>query len=303
MAYSMTGYGSAKTEFEGTGIEVQVKTLNNRALDVHVNLPRQATGGLEIELQKLVAKYVGRGRVDVNVILENNKQGAGVLNEDLLQQRYEALDKIADFRWFERPADGDKWIYEMCLRQRDVWDCDQGATAITEALEKAVIETATKALEKLAETRRVEGEALTKYFLGALDQITALREEAAKRDPERIENYRKQLNERLDALAAQQSIAVDAQRVAMEVALMADKMDVTEELTRLATHLKAMRELIHTPTDATTCIGKKLDFYLQELNREATTTASKSRDAELTKITIDIRTTIESIREQTANIQ
>jgi uncharacterized protein (TIGR00255 family) len=80
-------------------------------------------------------------------------------------------------------------------------------------------------------------------------------------------------------------------------------MDVTEELTRLATHLVAMRELINTPVDSVSCIGKKLDFYLQELNREATTMASKSRDAVLTKLTIDIRTTIESIREQTANIQ
>ncbi len=302
MAYSMTGYGSAKSEINGKTIEVQIKTLNNRGLDVHVNMPRQS-GALEIELQKLVPKYIGRGRVDILVILGDDAQGKGVLNAELLEKRAEALDAIADFRWFEYPADKEKWLYEMCLKQRDIWDCDQGSSQMDDAVAEAILSTATEALKKLAEARRVEGEALTAYLLGALDQIDNYRKSAAQRDPERIENYRKQLQDRLDALAAQQNFVLDADRIATEVALMADKMDVTEELTRLATHLVAMRELINTPVDSVSCIGKKLDFYLQELNREATTMASKSRDAVLTKLTIDIRTTIESIREQTANIQ
>ncbi len=302
MAYSMTGYGSAKSEINGKSIEVQIKTLNNRGLDVHVNMPRQS-GGLEIELQKLVPKYIGRGRVDILVILGDDAQGKGVLNTELLEKRADALDAVADFRWFERPADMDRWVYEMCLKQRDIWDCDQGTAPIDDELSEAILTTATEALKKLAEARRVEGEALTAYLLGALDQIDDYRKAAAQRDPERIENYRRQLQERLDALAAQQNFVLDADRIATEVALMADKMDVTEELTRLATHLTAMRALINTPVDSVSCIGKKLDFYLQELNREATTTASKSRDAELTKLTIEIRTIIESIREQTANIQ
>ena len=110
------------------------------------------------------------------------------------------------------------------------------------------------------------------------------------------------MHERLATLAADH-VELDPIRLATEVAILADKLDVTEELTRIATHLSALRILVLSPSDPLTCIGKKVDFYLQELNREATTMASKSRDTILTSQTIEIRTKLESIREQAANIQ
>ena len=164
------------------------------------------------------------------------------------------------------------------------------------------LETARLALEVLTKARRAEGRALESYLLNALDEIDTSHRAALARAPERVSEFRQALTERLSVLK-ESSVEVDSVRLATEVALLADRIDVTEELTRIATHLSALRFLIQQPSDPLVCLGKKIDFYLQELNREATTMASKSRDTILTRHTIDIRTTIESIREQAANIQ
>ncbi|MBQ4359004.1 MAG: DUF1732 domain-containing protein, partial [Proteobacteria bacterium] len=154
----------------------------------------------------------------------------------------------------------------------------------------------------LTKARRAEGKALESYMLNALDEIDTCRQAALTRAPERLTEYQSQVHERLATLAADH-VELDPIRLATEVAILADKLDVTEELTRIATHLSALRILVLSPSDPLTCIGKKVDFYLQELNREATTMASKSRDTILTSQTIEIRTKLESIREQAANIQ
>ena len=168
---------------------------------------------------------------------------------------------------------------------------------------EGVLETTRNALEVLTKARRVEGKALEAYMLNALDEIDTSRQGALERAPERVTEFKQQLQERLSVLEANSKVEISPERLANEVALLADKIDVTEELTRIATHLSALRILVLSPSDPLTCIGKKIDFYLQELNREATTMASKSRDTILTRYTIDIRTNLESIREQAANIQ
>ena len=168
---------------------------------------------------------------------------------------------------------------------------------------ESILEVARHALEILTKARRSEGKSLETYMLNALDVIDTSRQAALERAPQRVSEYRQALNDRIKALSEDPKLELDATRLATEVALLADKIDVTEELTRIATHLSALRILVLSPADPLTCIGKKIDFYLQELNREATTMASKSRDTILTKHTIDIRTNLESIREQAANIQ
>lgn len=295
MAYSMTGYGTAKANINGIDVEVQIKTLNHRNLDIHIamgNMP----GQLELLFQKLIRQFVGRGRVDVSVLIGEQSKSRGDLNMPLLEARTATLLALFNGSWSREKC------MTFCLGQREIWDIDY-THKMTEAFFEKLLETTRVALEMLQKARRAEGFALEGYLLRALDDIDTSRSAALARAPERITDYKASLQERIKNLVGDSGKSLDDERLAMEVALLADKYDVTEELTRIATHLSALRILIQSKTDPLTCIGKKIDFYLQELNREATTMASKSRDSILTRHTIDIRTTIESIREQAANIQ
>ena len=295
MAYSMTGFGSAKGIIGGIDVEVQVKTLNHRSLDIHIAMPTMP-GQMELLFQKLIRQFIARGRVDMTIVIGDEKKARAGLNSALLEARVAALNSIFGDAWSRNKC------LEFCLAQRDVWEFEQSPT-MSDRFYEGVLETARIALEKLTKARCAEGKALEDYMLNALDTIDTSRQAALTRAPERLTEYRTQLDERLSALRKDSKLEIDESRLATEVALLADKIDVTEELTRIATHLSALRILILTQCDPLTCIGKKIDFYLQELNREATTMASKSRDTILTRHTIDIRTVLESLREQAANIQ
>ncbi len=295
MAYSMTGYGTAKANINGIDIEVQIKTLNHRNIDIHIamgNMP----GQMELLFQKLIRQFVARGRVDVTVIVGEQNRLRGELNVPLIEARAAAVSAIFAGSWPRSKC------LEFCLSQRDVWDVDYAA-AMNDEFCEGVLETARQALEMLTKARRCEGRDLKSYLLDALDQIDTSHRAAVERAPERLKDYKAAIADRMKNIAGNNDVEIPEDRIAAEIAILADKYDVTEELTRIATHLSALRILIQTKTDPLTCIGKKIDFYLQELNREATTMASKSRDSILTHHTIDIRTTIESIREQAANIQ
>ena len=294
MAYSMTGFGVAQDRIDGLDVEVQVKTLNHRGLDIHVSMP-DMPGQVELLFQRLVRQFVGRGRVDISVNVTGSTGRAG-LNVQLLEARVATLGSIFGGAWSRNKC------IEFCLAQKDVWEVPQ-TLSMDETFYEGLLETARKAMEILNKSRRAEGKALEACVLNALDDIDTSRQAALERAPERLTEFRAQLLDRINALSAENPGLLDESRIAMEVALIADKIDVAEELTRIATHLSALRILISTHTDPVACVGKKLDFYLQELNREATTMASKSRDSQLTRHTIDMRTKIESIREQVANIQ
>ena len=294
MAYSMTGYGTAKSTVDGVDVEVQVKSLNHRSLDIHVNMPTMP-GQTELLFPRLVRQPVSRGRIDLTVLIGDERKARAGLNSALLEARVTTVGSLFNGAWTRNKC------LEFCLAQRDVWEFEQ-SPVMGDAFYEGVLETARLALEVLTKARRAEGRALESYLLNALDEIDTSHRAALARAPERVSEFRQALTERLSVLK-ESSVEVDSVRLATEVALLADRIDVTEELTRIATHLSALRFLIQQPSDPLVCLGKKIDFYLQELNREATTMASKSRDTILTRHTIDIRTTIESIREQAANIQ
>lgn len=295
MTYSMTGFGSAVSSCQDYAIEVQVKTLNYRGLDIHVNIG-DLDGSVELLFNSLIKQFVGRGRVDVTVNLKKTGQRAAGLNESLLIQRTKTVEAVMN----------GEWSHERCLgfvlNQSDVWKGPDNDKPSAEVIE-AVLETTRQALEYVSATRRREGKALKNYFLNAIDELETSRQGAVDRAPERVAEFRQRLNERLITLTNELDTPIDEKVLATECALLADKIDVTEELTRIAAHLSALRILFLSQDDPITCQGKKIDFYLQELGREATTVASKSRDTILTRYTINMRTQIESMREQAANIQ
>ncbi len=295
MTYSMTGFGSASGSCLDYAIEAQVKTLNYRGLDIHINAG-EFTDGIEMLFTSLIKQYIGRGRVDVTVTLKRTGKKAAGLNETLLESRTNAVMGIMKGEWSRERCLG------FVLGQNDVWKATDDEKPSQEVIEE-MLEVTRKALDLVVSTRKREGKALQAYFLNAIDELESSRQGAMARAPERINEFRQRMNERLLALQEEYGTALDQNLLASEVAMLADKIDVAEELTRIAAHLSALRILFLSPDDPLTCQGKKIDFYLQELGRESTTIASKSRDTILTRHTIDLRTQIESMREQAANIQ
>ena len=293
MTYSMTGFGSATGAIQDYAIEIQVKTINYRGLDIHLNLGG-LEGGAELRFHELIKRNVGRGRIDVQVILRRTGKKASGLNENLFAQRVLAVGSIMG--WTEEQSKA------FVLGQADVWR-ESGDEKPDTDVEDRCLEVMQCALDRLSVTRCNEGKALCAYMLGALDELETYRQGALARAPQRVSEFETRLNERLAALSEELHSKIDDRILATEVALLADKIDVTEELTRIGAHISALRLLLLSESEPTTCIGKKIDFYLQELGREATTLASKSRDTALTRYTIDMRTLIESMREQSANIQ
>jgi len=295
MTYSMTGFGSAMGTYRDYAIEVQVKTINYRGLDIHVSIP-ELDGSVELLFNRLIKQYVARGRVDVSVNIKRVGRRASGLNEKLLEQRVAAVEKVMNGEWSHERCMG------FVLSQNEIWRADEDERLDQEVIEQ-ILEITHKALEQLASSRRREGKVLKEYLLNAIDELDTSRQSAIQRAPERVTEFRQRLTERLMTLTAEFERPIDERLLASESALLADKIDVTEELTRIGAHLSALRILLLSESDPLTSVGKKIDFYLQELGREATTTASKSRDTILTRHTIDMRTKIESMREQAANIQ
>ena len=293
MTYSMTGFGAATGIVQDYAIEIQVKTINYRGLDIHLNLGG-LSGGSELRFHECIKRHVGRGRVDAQVILRRTGKKASGLNEVLFSQRVEAVESIMGWTKEQSKA--------FVLGQTDVWRESSDETPDQE-VEDRCLEVMALALERLSATRQNEGKALCAYMLRSLDELDSYRKGALERAPQRVSEFETRLNERLASLSEELHGRIDDRILATEVALLADKIDVTEELTRIEAHISALRLLLQADSVPTTCIGKKIDFYLQELGRESTTLASKSRDTALTRYTIDMRTLIESMREQSANIQ
>ena len=250
MAYSMTGYGTAKSTVDGVDVEVQVKSLNHRSLDIHVNMPTMP-GQMELLFQRLVRQFVSRGRIDLTVLIGDERKARAGLNSALLEARVTTLGSLFNGAWTRNKC------LEFCLAQRDVWEFEQ-SPVMGDAFYEGVLETARLALEVLTKARRAEGRALESYLLNALDEIDTSHRAALARAPERVSEFRQALTERLSVLK-ESSVEVDSVRLATEVALLADRIDVTEELTRIATHLSALRFLIQQPSDPLVCLGKTID--------------------------------------------
>ncbi|MFA5625466.1 MAG: DUF1732 domain-containing protein [Bradymonadales bacterium] len=298
MTYSMTGFGLAQGELGIWGVDVEVKTLNHRSLDLRVSM-QSLSGSLDSLFQKLVKQHMGRGRIEicVNIKHRNLNFSDKHFNETLFEERVAIVNEIFKGAWNINKC------REFVLGMTDLWTERPELPKNSEALMSCVLETTQIALERCNEARRREGKSLRNYLINAIDELNSAKEAAISRVPERITEYRQRLEERISMVCAELKMPLDERQLALEVAMLADKIDVTEEFTRIGAHISALRILVLSTEGPVTCVGKKIDFYLQELNREVTTVASKSRDTLLTRYTIDMRTQIESMREQAANIQ
>lgn len=293
MIRSMTGYGRWQEIVNGRDILVEIRSVNHRYYEFSSRLSR-AFGYLEEKLKTFIKGSIARGKVEVSVSI-NNLNGreacikadkimaAGYINalrevntelglkDDLTLSR---LIKFSDIFTVQKIADNEE----------EIWNDVRG-----------VAETA---LNKFVAMRENEGEVLKEDLLRKLDYIEEMRLKVEEEAPQTLSAYRERLYEKLKEVLGDTNI--DQQRILTEAAIFADKIAVDEETVRLQSHIKQFRELISTSTES---VGRKLDFLVQEINREINTIGSKAQDLEITKFVVDMKSEVEKIREQIQNIE
>lgn len=292
MVSSMTGFGRGTAQAEGREITIELKSVNHRYLDIGYRMPRQINF-LEDVFRAELSERLSRGHVDVYVNYRNLRNDSKTVEIDkgLLSAYLEAAKIATD----EFELENDLKL-TSALRFQDVLTV-VSAEEDREALVSLSKEALNMAIDELKAMRAKEGERLANDLLNRLDTIDELRTQIEKRAPQVVEEYRTKLSERIEKLLS--SVTVDQQRLATEVAIFADKASIDEETVRLKSHVKGMKELLAS-SEAT---GRKLDFLVQEMNREFNTIGSKANDGEIVAFVIDGKAEVEKIREQVQNIE
>ncbi|MBE5785451.1 MAG: YicC family protein [Clostridiales bacterium] len=292
MISSMTGFGRASAASDGREITVELKSVNHRYLDLSFRMPRHI-GFVEDVLRQLFSEQLSRGHVDIYLNYRNTRSDARtvVIDESLMGAYLDAARKAAAQYGLR-----DDITLATAMRFPDVTDVIE-AEEDREAVIALAKEAALRAVTALRHTRREEGERLCNDLLGRVTTVENIAAKIRLREPFVVEEYRTRLNERIEnALGA---VEVDRARLATEVALFADKASINEELVRLASHVEQMRTVL----GAEEAVGRRLDFIVQEMNREFNTIGSKANDTEITNHVIAGKGEIEKIREQVQNIE
>ncbi|MDD6023498.1 MAG: YicC family protein [Oscillospiraceae bacterium] len=292
MIKSMTGYGRAQGTFSGGEITVEIKSVNNRYLDAGVKLPR-VYSFLEESIKALVQKSISRGKVDVFVSI-NAAQATNVkisVNTPMAQGYVNALRQLAsDFDLSE------EFSVSTLTRFSDVFIVEKQEED-EEEVKTAILSVVQEALDAFNAMREKEGKALEHDLLEKSEGILRLVEKVEERSPITVEAYRARLTAKLmEVLEGRQ---LDEARIIQEAAIYADKVAVDEETVRLRSHISQLKTMLSDGG----VIGRKLDFLMQEMNREANTIGSKGNDVEQARNVVDIKSELEKIREQIQNIE
>lgn len=293
MIRSMTGYGQAEGELPGGSVLIDVKSVNHRFLEAVVRLPRELQN-LEEPLRKTVQQAARRGRFDVFVTVERSAEGVGGIDIDwpLVHAYAEAARELRSKLGLQ-----DDLSLQQLLQLPDVVRIRSAPQGEAEAKE-ALVQTLKTALAGLMRMREAEGAHLSADLSARLDALEAERQTVANLAPDTVRDYAAKLRERIRELL-QGEADVDEQRLAAEIAIMADRSNVEEELIRLDSHIRQFRKLLQSDE----AVGRKLDFLIQEMNREVNTIGSKSARTEITASVIEMKAELEKMREQVQNIE
>lgn len=289
----MTGYGRGNFAGENFQASVELKTVNNRFLDVNLRLPGELQP-LEAPIKRLISARLSRGRVDVNFSLERTSEIAYELNRPLIAGFLAALNQMQ--REFNLAGEPD---LNMIARLPGV--LQTAKEEINETTKNGIERALKLALDDLETMREAEGAALKTELNSRLDEIE---NQTSKIEPNVsliADNYRARLSKKLNDLLAksESQIELDGARLAQEVAYLAERSDISEEIARLKSHVGQFREICESDAD----VGKRLDFLTQELNREANTILSKSTDLVIKEAALAIKAEIEKLREQVQNVE
>jgi uncharacterized protein (TIGR00255 family) len=292
MARSMTGFGRGEAAGGAGRIVVEMKAVNHRFSEVVFRMPRQF-GAMEEPARKLILTEVSRGRLDVFVTWEASARAKGVqVDKELAIAYYNALKELG-----EAIGSNAELTLDTLARLPDVLKVADGESTAEElwpAFEAALLQ----AVGNLVAMRVREGALLVEDLSARISRVEALRDVVAQRAPQVVEEYRNRLARRLEELLPQGN-AVDPQRLAQEVALFADRSDISEELQRLGSHIAQFRQALASGE----AVGRKLDFLVQELGREVNTIGSKANDAAVTAQVVEAKSELEKIREQVQNAE
>ncbi len=292
MIKSMTGYGSAKGSVEGLEISVELKSVNNRFLDCSVRMPRSFLFA-EDTVKTAVQKHISRGKVDVFISVDSSQAGDMTVkvNEPLLRGYLDALRHIADE--YDLPND----ISVVSISRFPEVLCVEKKELNAEAITAAIREITERALLDFDDMRQREGEKLCDDVLHRLDVIDGLVSTIEAKAPETVAEYRRRLEQKMAEILG--ASGIDENRILAEAAIFADHIAVDEETVRLRSHMSQLKTML---TGASP-IGRKIDFLIQEFNREANTTGSKCQNSEIAHVVVDLKAEIEKIREQIQNIE
>ena len=289
---SMTGYGKGEAEANGRSVTVELKTVNHKFFDWNTKMPKGFLFA-EDEAKKAVAREVARGHVDVYITVRQTEAQAAEYRADIaLASKYVAAAKELS-EAVGVPFD----IGALALAKNPDILALETVEADDEELRSLLMAALSDALKGLVVMRENEGEALRRDITEKLDSMSVSVKKVAELAPAVVEEYRKKLTARITELLG--SAVADMSKVATEVALFADKCAVDEEISRLKAHIAAMRGYLAAEGP----IGRKLDFLVQEMNREANTIGSKANDLDITREVLSLKNDIEKIREQAQNVE
>ncbi len=294
MIRSMTGFGRGEYNDGVRSVTCEIKSVNHRYNDISVRLPRRYSFA-EDKVKKAIRQDIKRGKVDVSIMVENLTESDITirLNEPVAEQYVDSLYRLKEN--FNLSGDIDvnlvAGLPEVLKQVPDVED--------EEEMIRCILAPVKEASENLRRMREKEGEKLSEDLLMRADLIKDLVSEIEERSENVPKEYAARLKERISEML-EDSVEIPEDRIMVEAAIFADKCNITEELTRLRSHMDQMKEIITTSTGAD---GKKLDFLVQEMNREANTIGSKANDLEITRLMLQIKAEVEKIREQVQNIE
>lgn len=292
MIKSMTGYGRGENESDGRKFSVEIKSVNHRYNDISIRLPR-SMNYLEDKIRKTLMKKIMRGKTDVYITFETfSDDDVNIKINTALARAY--CDKL-DYLKLNFGLTGDNTL-DLVAKFPDVISVEK-VQEDEDIIWNALLPALEGAIDSFISMREAEGESLKSDILKKSEVIEQYVQKIKERSPLVTEDYRQRLTDRLNELLADTNI--DEQRILTEVTIFADRACIDEEITRLLSHTSQFRDILCKNEP----IGRKLDFLVQEMNREANTIASKSNDIRITQITVELKSEIEKIREQIQNIE
>lgn len=291
MLKSMTGFGRAEQQIEGFNIKISLKSVNHRYIDITVKMPRYYSFAEE-KIRQSAMQYISRGKVEVHVSIDRPDCSGRtvVLDTEMAKNYIDALKSLKAFGLKDDVKISTISQYGEIFKIESEDADEEHILGIIESVFKS-------AAEDFVNMRIAEGERMEKDICSHLDCLAENLEKVKERYPSVVDEYRQKLKKRIDEVLADENI--EESRILTEAAIYADKSDIGEETVRLASHIKEFKNTIKTDKP----IGKKLDFIIQEMNRETNTMGSKSSDIEISRLIVDMKSEIEKIREQIQNIE
>ena len=294
----MTGYASGSAQVGSVSLDLEIKSVNSKSLDLKIYLPEYLSS-LENELRQVALGKVFRGSVVLKIKVSQHSELSSeyVLNDQVLNTVFEKIQNIEKICEKKNiPLEPLKASDFLAIK--GVWEEDKNASTFIDDMKSIIFDKANELIESLLEARKKEGQGLLTILADKLASILALHKAAEEILPERSKHLEKNFKSLIDKIMSEHS-QLDENKIEHEIAIIAIKQDITEELDRLKVHILSMQDLLNS----TGAIGKKLDFLSQELNREVNTICSKSQYSALTKIGIEMKTLVDQFREQVQNVE